>query len=186
MVRSLAVGTLALALMVAPPADADVIIAVTHTGQVTFDASCPPPPNPPFDCPLTANGTGVDATGTFGPWAVTAPFILFSANPVGPTMFRNGGTFFYDDQSPANNDFFGTFTGVIDLATFTAVHTYSITGGTGAFAGASGFGTGSVQLNPLDNTYVETARFVIPLPSTLALLAVALVAFAGSAARKRS
>jgi hypothetical protein len=185
MVRTCTIAILALTLAGAPAANADTILSITSTGSVAFSPGCPPPPSPPFDCPLTATGTAVDATGTFGPWNFSSPFTLFSADPVSATVFRNGGTFHYDDPSPANNDFFGTFTGQIDLATFSSIHTYFITGGSGAFAGASGFGTGSVQVNPLDFTYIETARFLIPLPSTLALLAIAVVAFAGSAARKR-
>lgn len=181
MVRSCAVAIVALMLVHAVPADA--AISINGAGSVAADASCPAPPSPPFDCPLLATGTGVDAAGIYGPWHFVSPFTLFSANPVSPTMFRNGGTFYYDDLTAANNDFFGTFTGVFDLVTFSANHNYVITGGTGAFAGASGFGTGSVQVNPLDFSYVDTTTFVIPLPSTLALLVVALVAFLGNARR---
>lgn len=183
MARFCAAGIVALTLAFAQLANAGTIISVTGSGSVAVDPSCGPPPF--FDCPLTATGTAVDASSTFGPWNFSSPFMLFSADPVSATVFRNGGTFYYDDPSPANNDFFGTFSGLFDLATFTAVHTYLITGGTGAFAGASGRGTGSVVVNPADFTYVETARFHIPLPSTLALLAVALVALAGSFTRKR-
>lgn len=174
MVRSWAVGILALGLIAAPSVRADVILSITTTGSVTPSASCGPPPF--FDCVLTATGTGVDASGALGPWMFSSPFMLFSAKPVSATEFRNGGTFYYDDPTAANNDFFGTFTGVFDLATFSAVHTYVIAGGTGVFAGASGFGTSSLQVNPLDFTFVERARFTIPLPTTLALLAMAVIA----------
>jgi len=185
MVRSWAVAIFALMLANAVPA-AGTTISIGGTGSVTPDASCPAPPLPPFDCPLLATGTGVDASGLYGPWSFSSPFTLFSADPVSPTMFRNGGTFYYNDLTAANNDFFGTFTGVFDLMTFSANHSYVITGGTGAFAGASGFGTGSVQINPIDFSYAETTSFVIPLPSTLALFAVAVVVLLGSARRKRA
>ena len=183
MVRSWAVGILAMALMASPSAHADTILSITTIGSVTPSASCGPPPF--FDCLLTATGMGVDAAGVLGPWTFSSPFMLFSADPVSATEFRNGGTFYYDDLTPANNDLFGTFTGVFNLATFSAVHTNTITGGTGIFAGASGVGTSSVQVNPADFTYVDIARFSIPLPSTLALLAMAFIAFASTARNRR-
>jgi hypothetical protein len=179
-----AIALLALGLASASPVNAD-ILSITTTGFVTPSATCPPPPSPAFDCLLTASGTGIDALGTFGPWTFSSPFMLFSANPVSATEFHNGGTFSYDDSSPSNNDFFGTFSGVFDLATFTAIHTYVVTGGTGEFAVGRGFGTGIVQVNPLDLTYVERVSFAIPVPSTLVLLPLAVVVCTFARSRRR-
>jgi hypothetical protein len=75
---------------------------------------------------------------------------------------------FYRDLSPAS----------INLASVHGEHTYLITGGTGAFAGVTGVGTGTVQVNPLTLQYVDATRFVIPLPSTLALLALGVALLA--------
>ena len=179
-------AVLAFALAISLPASAGNILSVTGIGSVTPSPSCPPPPSPPFDCLLTANGTAADASASFGPWAFTSPFMLFSANPVSATEFRNGGTFYYDDMSPANDDFFGTFTGIFNLVTFTAAHTYLITGGTGAFAGAIGVGTGTIQVNPLNLQYVDSTEFVIPLPSTLALLALGVAVLSARARHRDS
>lgn len=107
--KSLPAALLAFVLTATSPASAEAILSITGTGSVTVGATCGPPPF--FDCPLTANGTAVEASALFGPWTFTSPFTLFSANPISATVFRNGGTFYYDDPSAANNDFFGTFTG---------------------------------------------------------------------------
>ena len=184
MVRACAIAILSALLAAASAANAGFVLNLVGTGSVAPDPSCPLPPTPPFDCPQTATGTEVDTTGTFGPWNFTSPFVVFSASPVGPTQFRNGGSLVYDDTSPANNDLFGTFTGVFDFATFTAVHNVVITGGTGAFADASGFGTVFVEVNPETLTYRTRGQLVIPLPSTLALLSIAVLAFAGTARRR--
>jgi hypothetical protein len=164
----------AAATLFAPQAWSGIVISVAGSGQVLPGVDCPPPPALPLDCELTATGKYLDTTGTYGPWVFTSPFTAFSANQPSPTQFLNAGTFTYDDPSALNNDFFGTFTGVFDASTFTALHSYVITGGTGVFAGAGGTGTGSVQINP-DLTYVERARFHVPEPRTLALLLAGLV-----------
>jgi len=165
----------AAATLLASPAWSGIVISVTGSGQVLPGVDCPLPPALPLDCELTATGTYLDTTGIYGPWIFTSPFMTFSANQPSPTQFLNAGTFVYDDPSPANNDFFGSFTGVFDASTFIALHSYVITGGAGVFAGASGTGTGSVQINPY-LTYVETTRFHVPEIGTLALLLAGLVA----------
>ena len=61
---------------------------------------------------------------------------------------------------------------------------YSILGGTGAFAGASGFGLSFVDFNPAGafNNYAESGllNFSVPAPGSLALVGAGLLALAVS------
>jgi len=182
---SLFIVALLVALASAPAANADVVIDYTAAGIVLPGADCPPPPALPNDCTLTALATFTDVSGAFGPWSSTSTFTVFTADPVAPNVLRNAGTWYLDDTSAANNDLFGTFTGFVDVTTFLATLNYVITGGTGAFAGASGFGLGHTQVmaGPQGFTFTETGRLVIPLPGTLALLGIGLAAFAIRSAR---
>ena len=180
MQKSLAVAFLVLAAAFASPRDAHAAIVIDYTaaGAVLPGADCPPPPALPNDCTLTALATYTDASGAFGPWASTSTFTVFTADPIGPNVLRNAGTWYLDDTSPGNNDLFGTFTGFVDQVTFMATLNYVVNGGTGVFAGMPGVGLGNVQvaLGPQGFTFTETGRFVIPSPGTLALLGIAAAA----------
>jgi hypothetical protein len=192
MMKSFSMALVALAMsagtLFAHSAAAGTIIPFTGTGTVELGLPCPPPPALPLDCPLTATGTYVDTTGTYGPWTYTFHFMVLSANQPSPTQFLNAGTFTFDDPSAANNDFFGSSTGVFDVSTFTATLNYVVNGGTGAFAGASGVGVGFSQIDAFDPrfAYVEIGQFVIPAPGTLALLALGLMPLVVSGWRKRA
>ena len=122
-------------------------------------------------------------------------------------FFEGAGTFLFDDVSPSNNDFFGTWTNVLFPPDPSGVaHTvfqWTVAGGTGIFAGLSGFGTsmGEVVVAPAGfdsegrpifvaacadaqpglGSYCDRGLFVIPEPGTLVLL---LVALAGLSCRR--
>ena len=149
----------------------------------------------PSDCPGGIPPqplcTVIDVTGAAndlgdvipGQWAVTMH---------GTVLFGVGsGTFLFDDTSAANNDFFGTWTNVLfppDPVTGIA-HTdfqWIVTGGTGIFAGGTGFGEseGDVVVAPSATggflaacpdaqpgigSYCDRGTFVIAEPATLAL-----------------
>lgn len=62
----------------------------------------------------------------------------------------------------ANGDLLcASFTGTVDLATFTATVTFEWTGGTGRFADATGTTVWQVTLNPADLSYTAVADGVI-------------------------
>jgi hypothetical protein len=67
---------------------------------------------------------------------------------------------------------------------------YTILGGTGAFAGATGYGLSFVDFDPAGsfNNYAEAGQLVItvPEPATLALAGLALLAAVGAAPRGRT
>jgi hypothetical protein len=54
-----------------------------------------------------------------------------------------------------------SFTGTVDLSTFTATVTFEWTGGEGRFANATGTTTWHINLNPADLTYTAVADGVI-------------------------
>ncbi|MGZ8254525.1 MAG: hypothetical protein ACXWVT_06715 [Burkholderiaceae bacterium] len=176
--RILVATTAALAVfastLFAPLASA-LVISFTNVGTVLPSAGCPPPPALPLDCLITATGTVTDVDGIYGPWQFQSDFTTLSAGQPSPTQFLVTGTFVWDDPSAANNDIAGTVAGIFDLSTFSTTFDYTITGGTGAFAGATGHGNSLVLVNLLNGTYTETGRLVIPEPATLALLLCALL-----------
>ena len=137
-----------------PSAGADAMLSITTTGSVTPSASCGPPPF--FDCPLTARPERGSMPRAPSAVDVYLAVHAFSANPVGTTCSANGGTFYYDDATPAEQRLLRNVhrrhrPGHVQCGPHVLDHRRHR-----AFAGASGFGTGSVQLNPLDFSYVET------------------------------
>jgi hypothetical protein len=132
--------------------------------------ACPPPPALPLNCDITALGKAETVSGDmFSPWSFTSVFQIGNA-------FAVTGTFLFDDPSPANNDFFGTITGLFNPNTFSSVIDYVVTGGSGAFASGRGLGSGVVQIIPSESgppTYVERGQFSIPEPAAAGLLAAA-------------
>jgi len=162
-------------------------------------SDCTEPPVPFPACVVlevfgTTNDVGDAIPGT---WNYTAH---------GQVLFGLGsGTFIFDDASAQNNDFLGTSTNVLtqpdpDTGIAQSFFQYVVTGGSGIFSGASGFGTSSldVVVAPFgfDNgvpifaaacpgaparigSFCERGSFTIPEPSTAALLGVALLSLFG-------
>jgi hypothetical protein len=132
--------------------------------------ACPPPPALPLNCDITALGKAETVSGDlFSPWNFSSVFQIGNA-------FAVSGTFLFDDPSPANNDFFGTITGLFNPNTFSSVIDYVVTGGSGVFASGRGLGSGVVQIIPSQSgppTYVERGQFSIPEPATVGMLAAA-------------
>jgi hypothetical protein len=130
---------------------------------------CPPPPALPLSCDITALGQAQTISGDmFSPWQFLSVFQISD-------VFAITGTFSFDDPSPANNDFFGTITGLFDATTFSSMIDYVVTGGSGVFASARGYGSGHVQIFLSADgppTYVERGQFSIPEPSAAGLLLV--------------
>lgn len=170
-----------ISLLVVPPASAAIEFSFDNAGLALPSMSCPPPPALPVGCDITAIGVATNtSTGSPGPWDF---FSLFQIGaPLSMTTFATAGAFSFDDTSAANDDFFGTFTGVLDVTTFMSTISYTITGGSGLFSSAKGLGTGLVSIVfPTDGppTYSEKGRFVIPEPGTIALLGMALLGLIG-------
>jgi len=169
--RAFGVGVAA-ALLLSGPAAAAVSFTVVNEG-VALPAMppapnpCPPPPALPISCDITALGQAQTIAGDmFSPWQFLSVFQISD-------VFAITGMFAFDDPSSANNDFFGTITGLFDPDTFSSMIDYVVTGGSGVFASARGFGTGRVQIIPSNEgppTYVERGQFSIPEPSTVGLL----------------
>jgi len=185
--RILVATTAALAVfasaLFAPLASA-VVISFSNVGTVVPGAGCPPPPALPLDCLITATGTVTDVGGTYGPWLFQSDFTTHSSGQPSPTQFLVTGTFLWDDPTAANNDIAGTVAGIFDISTLSTTFDYTITGGAGAFAGATGFGNSLVLVNLLNLSYTETGRLVIPEPATLALLLCALLPLIPAFARR--
>jgi hypothetical protein len=131
---------------------------------------CPPPPALPLNCDITAMGQARTVSGDiFSPWQFLSVFQISAA-------FAITGTFLFDDPSAANNDFFGTITGVFNPQTFSSMIDSIVTGESGVFAFASGWGQEVVQIIPSNEgplTHVSRGQFSIPEPSTAGLLLVA-------------
>jgi hypothetical protein len=172
--RAFGVGVAA-GLLLAGPASAAVSFTFVNEG-VALPAMppapnpCPPPPALPVSCDITALGQAQTIAGDmFSPWQFLSVFQISD-------VFAITGMFAFDDPSSANNDFFGTITGLFDPNTFSSMIDYVVTGGSGDFAGARGFGSGRVQIILSDEgppTYDERGQFSIPEPSTAGLLLAA-------------
>ena len=190
------------AALIASPAAAGIIFNYEQIGS-TVPSDCPPGfPAQPLCSIIDATGIANDVSNVIpGEWSVTLHGqVLF---------FAGSGTFSFDDVSSANNDFFGTWTNVLfpPNASGIAHSTFEwiVTGGTGIFAGLSGFGTsmGDVVIAPAGfdlegvpifaaacpgaqpslGSYCDRGLFVIPEPGTLLLLLAAT--FAAATGRRR-
>ena len=103
---------------------------------------CPPPPALPLNCDITAIGQAQTISGDmFSPWQFLSVFQISGA-------FAITGTFLFDDPSAANNDFFGTITGIFDPTTFSSMIDSIVTGGTGMFANATDWGKEVYRSSP--------------------------------------
>jgi hypothetical protein len=186
-VLRLALAALPLLAALAAPAARAAVFSFDNVGVALPGATCPPPPALPVNCNITALGTAtVTAGDVFGPWSFTSVFSL--GTPLSPTTFATTGTFSFDDTSAANNDFFGSITGVFDVTNFSSAINYVITGGLGTFLNAKGFGTGLVFITPQQSgppTYAEKGRMTVPEPGTLGLLAAGTLLLAGLRRRAR-
>lgn len=187
------------AALIASPAVAGIVFDYEQVGS-TIPSVCPPQfPAPPLCNIIDATGIANDTPDSIpGQWSVTLHGqVLF---------FEGAGTFLFDDTSPANNDFFGTWTNVLmppnSSGVSHSVFQWIVTGGSGIFSGRIGFGLseGDVVIAPAGfdpqglpifvaacaeaqpglGSYCDRGRFVIPEPATLTLLlfvgAVAAVA----------
>jgi hypothetical protein len=187
---------LVLAVFLALPAPAAAIAFDFESTGVTLPSDCVLPPLPqPLCVEIAGGGSGDDIPDALpGSWTTTlAGQVLF---------FVGTGTFHYDDPSPADNDFFGTWTDVLSAPSPEGVaradFRYVVSGGSGIFAGRQGTGTSVVDVviapSGFDATgapifgaacpggpsgigaYCERGRFVIAEPPALLLLLVALLA----------
>ena len=179
--------------LLASPAAAGVVFNYEQIGSTSV-SDCPPQfPAPPLCNIIDATGIANDVPDVIpGEWLVTLHGqVLF---------FQGSGNFSFDDVSPSNNDFFGTWTNVLfppdPSGVAHSIFQWVVTGGTGIFAGGSGFGTsvGDVVIAPAGfdpqgmpifvaacpeaqpglGSYCDRGRFVIPEPGTLMLLLAAL------------
>ena len=193
MMRFLSIALVAA--LIASPAAAGIVFNYAQIGS-TVPSECPPGfPAPPLCNIIDATGIANDVPNAIpGEWSVTLH---------GQVLFFAGtGTFSFDDLSSANNDFFGTWTNVLFPPNASGLaHTtfeWTVTGGTGIFAGLSGVGTsmGDVVIAPAGfdseggpifvaacpgaqpgiGSYCDSGRFVIPEPGTVMLLLAAALA----------
>jgi hypothetical protein len=185
MKRVLAAAAILGSMLFATPAAAIVFDYEQVGGTIASDCPGGLPPQPL--CVM------IDATGVANdvPDAIPGNWLTHIQGQV--LFFVGAGTFSFDDPSPANNDFFGTWTNVLfppDPVSGIAHTTFQwvVTGGTGIFAGLTGAGAseGDVVALPLPTSacqgaqpglgsYCDRGRFVIPQPGTLALLVLASV-----------
>jgi len=193
------------AALIASPAAAGIVFNYEQIGS-TIPSDCSPAfPAQPLCTIIDATGIANDVPNVIpGEWSVTLH---------GQVLFFAGtGTFSFDDVSSANNDFFGTWTNVLfppnESGIAHSTFEWIVTGGTGIFAGLSGFGMsiGDVVVAPAGfdeqgvpifvaacpvaqpgiGSYCDSGRFVIPEPGTLVLLlAAALAAAIGRRGRFR-
>lgn len=143
---------------------------------------------------FTAGGVADDspASGIPGNWNTSFAFTITrdSGNPLQGDLV---GTFTFDDTSASNNDLSGTVSGIATLLPGSltlgqATLSYTVTGGAGIFAGATGKGASQVFVDIPKTSLAEAGYFkvsLVPEPGAFAMAAFGL-AVVGVAARRRS
>jgi hypothetical protein len=183
-------------LLFSSPAAASIVFSYQQSGS-TIPTNCPPGfPAQPLCSIIDATGVANDTPDSIpGQWSVTLH---------GQVLFFEGtGTFLFDDGSAADNDFFGTWTNVLlppDASGIAhSIFEWTVTGGTGLFAGMTGFGAsmGDVVIAPAGfdpqgnpifvaacpgaqpgiGSYCDQGQFTlkVPEPGTALLLTAALL-----------
>ena len=138
--------------------------------------------------PATGSGNGgwVGSIDQVAPPVVALPLslvsvVLFNYNAMTQLL---SGSFEFTTSDNLMSTLFGTLTGNTTDANILVnggqfAIDYLITGGTGAFADANGFGLSFLTFNPAGtfNNYTESGLllFTVPLPGTLALVLAALL-----------
>jgi hypothetical protein len=124
---------------------------------------------PPFG---SAQATFGNIAPLPGPWNFRATFAIVAQLP--DSTYRTTGVFAFDDPSAADNDLAGSLEGVLDATTFTNAMTYSVTSGTGIFAGLTGSGSSLIRIDPTTFTFSEQGSIHVPEPHSLALALLGL------------
>jgi hypothetical protein len=164
-------------------AQASLPFSATYTGFANISG-------PDASGDLFVTSTLNDPLASFGlTQALFTQTVNVFANPntiVGTSIFQTPG----GAGDALFTSYFGTATGINPPTNFvtTGGGTFLFTGGTGAFAGATGGGTWTVSAdlstNAVTTTFVGTVN-TVPEPGTAALFATALLPLAGLVARRR-